>query len=268
MRLLADVMGNGSATIDGDATLIFSGAAHGSVAFHGEGAGTLVIAQAEAAGSLVGILGLESDDMLTFGDLAFGANTQLSYSANASGAGGLLTVDDGVHRAEVNLLGHYSVNDFQATDGGEAGTQVSYHGESSGTLVGSMAADVLSGGDGNDIIAGRGGEDTLSGGAGADVFAYLNVNEGGDHILDYNFAEGDTVDLSALLNANFVSGTSQVSDFVQLAQSGNDITVKVDTDGAANGTNFTDVAVLANTGTSGTDLVRTWFGEADHTLTA
>ncbi|MCO8314504.1 VCBS domain-containing protein, partial [Pseudomonas mandelii] len=267
MRLLADVMGNGSATIDGDATLTFVGAAHGSVAFHGEGAGSLVIAQAEAAGSLVGILGLESDDMLTFGNLAFGANTQLSYSANASGAGGLLTVDDGTHRAEVNLLGHYTVEDFQLTDG-EAGTQVSYNGESSGTLVGSMAADVLSGGDGNDILAGRGGEDTLSGGAGADMFAYLNANEGGDSILDYNFAEGDALDLSALLSANFVSGVSQASDFVQLAQSGSDITVKVDTDGTANGTNFADVAVLANTGTSGTDLVRTWFGEADHTLTA
>ncbi|EJN23092.1 VCBS repeat-containing protein [Pseudomonas sp. GM79] len=267
MRLLADVMGNGSATIDGDATLTFSGAAHGSVAFHGEGAGTLVIAQAEAAGSLVGILGLESDDMLTFGDLAFGANTQLSYSTNASGSGGLLTVDDGIHRAEVNLLGHYTVEDFQVTDG-EAGTQVSYNGASSGTLVGSMAADVLSGGDGNDILAGRGGEDTLSGGAGADMFAYLNAAEGGDTILDYNFAEGDALDLSALLSANFVSGISQASDFVQLAQSGSDITVKVDADGAANGTNFADVAVLANTGTSGTDLVRTWFGEADHTLTA
>ena len=268
MRLLADVMGNGSATIDGDATLTFSGTAHGSVAFHGEGAGTLVIAQAEAAGSLVGILGLESDDMLTFGDLAFGANTQLSYSANASGAGGLLTVDDGMHRAEVNLLGHYTVDDFQVTDAGETGTQVSYNGASSGTLVGSMAADVLSGGDGNDILAGRGGEDTLSGGAGADMFAYLNEAEGGDTILDYNFAEGDALDLSALLSANFVSGTSQASDFVQLAQSGSDITVKVDTDGAANGANFADVAVLANTGTSGADLVRTWFGEADHTLTA
>ncbi|MGF6332038.1 VCBS repeat-containing protein [Pseudomonas sp. BS3782 TE3695] len=267
MRLLADVMGNGSATIDGDATLTFSGAAHGSVAFHGDGAGTLVIAQAEAAGSLVGILGLESDDMLTFGDLAFGANTQLSYSANASGSGGLLTVDDGMHRAEVNLLGHYTVEDFQVTDG-EAGTQVSYNGASSGTLVGSMAADTLSGGDGNDILAGRGGEDTLSGGAGADMFAYLNAAEGGDTILDYNFAEGDALDLSALLSANFVSGISQASDFVQLAQSGSDITVKVDADGAANGTNFADVAVLANTGTSGTDLVRTWFGEADHTLTA
>ncbi|AZD71835.1 T1SS secreted agglutinin RTX [Pseudomonas chlororaphis subsp. aurantiaca] len=268
LHLLADVTGNGSATIDGDASLTFAGAAHTSVAFHGEGAGSLVIAQAEAAGSLVGILGLESDDLLTFGNLAFGANTQLSYNANASGAGGLLTVDDGAHRAEVNLLGHYSAEDFQITDGGEAGTQVSYHGESSGTLVGSMLADTLSGGDGNDIIVGRGGEDTLSGGAGADVFAYLNANEGGDHILDYNYAEGDTVDLSALLNANFVSGTSQVADFVQLAQSGSDITVQVDPDGANNGKHFVDVAVLDHTGTPGPDLVRTWFGEADHTLTA
>jgi VCBS repeat-containing protein len=267
MHLLADVTGDGSATIDGNATLSFAGAAHTSVAFHGEGAGTLVIAQAEAAGSLVGILGLESDDMLTFGDVAFGANTQLSYSANAYGSGGQLTVDDGVHRAEVNLMGHYSVDDFQITDGGEAGTQVNYNGESSGTLVGSMLADTLSGGDGNDIIVGRGGEDTLSGGAGADVFAYLNVADGGDTILDYNFAEGDALDLSALLKANFVNGSSQVSDFVQLTQSGSDITVKVDTDGAANGTNFADVAVLANTGTNGTDMVRTLFGDADHTLT-
>ncbi|WP_240317459.1 Ig-like domain-containing protein, partial [Pseudomonas chlororaphis] len=268
LNLLADVTGNGSATIDGDASLTFAGAAHTSVAFHGEGAGSLVIAQAEAAGSLVGILGLESDDLLTFGDLAFSANTQLSYTANASGAGGLLTVDDGAHRAEVNLLGHYSVEDFQVTDGGEAGTQVSFHGESSGTLVGSMLADTLSGGDGNDIIVGRGGEDTLSGGAGADVFAYLNANEGGDHILDYNYAEGDTLDLSTLLNANFVSGTSQVADFVQLAQSGSDITVQVDPDGANNGKQFVDVAVLDHAGTPSPDLVRTWFGEADHTLTA
>ncbi|SEL90848.1 type I secretion C-terminal target domain (VC_A0849 subclass) [Pseudomonas sp. NFIX51] len=268
LNLLADVTGNGSATIDGDASLTFAGAAHTSVAFHGEGAGSLVIAQAEAAGSLVGILGLESDDLLTFGDLAFSANTQLNYTANASGAGGLLTVDDGAHRAEVNLLGHYSVEDFQVTDGGEAGTQVSFHGESSGTLVGSMLADTLSGGDGNDIIVGRGGEDTLSGGAGADVFAYLNANEGGDHILDYNYAEGDTLDLSTLLNANFVSGTSQVADFVQLAQSGSDITVQVDPDGANNGKQFVDVAVLDHAGTPSPDLVRTWFGEADHALTA
>jgi hypothetical protein len=99
------------------------------------------------------------------------------------------------------------------------------------------------------------------------VFAYLNVAEGGDTILDYNFAEGDALDLSALLKANFVSGSSQVSDFVQLTQTGSDITVKVDTDGAANGANFADVAVLANTGTNGTDLVRTLFGDTDHTLT-
>ncbi|MGE7956627.1 Ig-like domain-containing protein, partial [Pseudomonas sp. NPDC089530] len=268
LHLLADVTGNGSATLDGNTSLTFDGAAQVSVAFHGEGAGSLVIAQAQAADSLIGILGLENDDLLTFGDLAFGANTQLSYTANASGSGGLLTVDDGTHQARVNLLGHYSVDDFLATDGGAAGTRVSYHGGPSGTLVGSMSADTLSGGDGNDIIVGRGGEDTLSGGAGADVFAYLNLNEGGDHVLDYNFAAGDTIDLSALLKANFVSGTSQVSDFVQLVQSGNNITVQVDADGANNGKNFVDVTVLDNIGTPAPDMVRAWFGDAEHTLMA
>ncbi|MFZ3154078.1 beta strand repeat-containing protein [Pseudomonas sp.] len=266
LRLLADVTGNGSATIDGNATLSFAGAAHASVAFYGGGAGTLVIAQAEAAGSLVGILGLESDDSLVFGDLAFGANTQLSYSTNAYGSGGVLTVDDGTQRAEVSLLGHYSAADFQVAAGGEAGTLVSYSGAHSGTLVGSMLADVLSGGSGNDILAGRGGADTLSGGAGADVFAYLNLGDGGDSILDYSFAEGDALDLSALLDANFVTGSSQVSDFVQLVQAGSDITVQVDTDGATNGTNFADVAVLSNYGTPAMDMVRIYFGDSDHTL--
>ncbi|MCY1546832.1 hypothetical protein D9M68_828530 [compost metagenome] len=87
-----------------------------------------------------------------------------------------------------------------------------------------------------------------------------------DQVLDYSFAEGDKLDLSALLDANFVSG-SQVSDFVKLVQTGTDITVQVDVNGAAGGASFADVAVLTNYGTTGSDLVRTWFGDADQTLT-
>ncbi|MNT99443.1 hypothetical protein D3C72_2422910 [compost metagenome] len=80
--------------------------------------------------------------------------------------------------------------------------------------------------------------------------------------------EGDKLDLSALLDANFDFGSgSQVSDFVQLVQAGSSITVQVDTDGTVNGANFTDVAVLTNYGTTGADLVRAWFGDVDHTLT-
>ncbi|QQZ43488.1 hypothetical protein IF690_08105 [Pseudomonas sp. SK3(2021)] len=51
-------------------------------------------------------------------------------------------------------------------------------------------------------------------------------------------------------------------------QSGSDITVQVDPDGANNGKHFVDVAGLYRIGTPNPDLVRTWLGEADHTLAA
>ncbi|MFZ6050190.1 beta strand repeat-containing protein [Pseudomonas sp. CR3202] len=261
LRLMADVTGNGSATIDGDASLTFGGAAQAAVAFHGEGAGTLVLAHAEDAASLAVVLGLEQDDRLVFGDLGFGAGTQLGYSANAYGTGGLLTLDNGAQHAELNLLGRYSAADFQVAGAGEAGTLLSYTGsQGSGTLVGSMLADVLSGGDGDDILVGRGGDDALSGGAGSDVFAYRNLGEGVDSILDYSFADGDKLDLSGLLDANFVAASSRIEDFVQLTQSGSDITVQVDADGAANGTAFAPVIVLVGCATEGNDQVMALFG--------
>ncbi|WP_277588064.1 calcium-binding protein [Pseudomonas chlororaphis] len=207
------------------------------------------------------------------------ANSGVLESTGTGGMTVASTVENTGHLwangGDLHLLADVTGNGSATIDGdasltfaGAAHTSVAFHGEGAGSLVGSMLADTLSGGDGNGIIVGRGGEDTLSGGAGADVFAYLNANEGGDHILDYNFAEGDTIDLSTRLNANFVSDTSQVADFVQLAQSGSDITVQVDPDGANNGKHFVDVAVLDHAGTPSPDLVRTWFGEADHTLTA
>jgi VCBS repeat-containing protein len=135
-------------------------------------------------------------------------------------------------------------------------------------LLGGMGSDLLLGGAGNDKLNGGTGNDILSGGSGADTFAFsetgaLNV----DAIIDYSYVEGDKLDLSALLNANFDFGKgSQVADFVQLVQVDSSITVQVDVDGAANGASFADVAVLTNYGTTGSDLVRAWFGDVDHTL--
>ena len=57
--------------------------------------------------------------------------------------------------------------------------------------------------------------------------------------------------------------TSDVSNFVQVAQAGNDITVAVDPNGGgnfANGQTF----VLAGYGTSGADIVRLVFEASDH----
>ena len=136
-------------------------------------------------------------------------------------------------------------------------------------LLGGIGADLLLGGAGNDVLTGGAGNDILAGGSGADTFVFgetgaLNV----DAIIDYSYVEGDKLDLSALLDANFDFGAgSQVSDFVKLVQAGSSITVQVDSDGTANSTSFADVAVLTNYGTTGADLVRAWFGDVEHTLT-
>jgi len=70
------------------------------------------------------------------------------------------------------------------------------------TLIGTFHDEKIKGSQGNDVLVGRGGADYLAGGKGADTFKYLSFadSRGGkiDHIADFNAAEGDTVDLSAL----------------------------------------------------------------------
>ena len=57
-------------------------------------------------------------------DIAFGAQTTLAYSQNATGAGGTLTMSDGRHAASVALLGNYIGGSFVAVADGHGGTLV------------------------------------------------------------------------------------------------------------------------------------------------
>ncbi|WP_309087228.1 type I secretion C-terminal target domain-containing protein [Phenylobacterium sp.] len=61
---------------------------------------------------------------------------------------------------------------------------------------GGQANDIVNGGDGDDWLAGDRGDDTLSGGAGADLFHSFG-EAGIDRVLDFNFAQGDRVNLVA-----------------------------------------------------------------------
>ncbi|MBX9777183.1 MAG: type I secretion C-terminal target domain-containing protein [Xanthobacteraceae bacterium] len=81
------------------------------------------------------------------------------------------------------------------------------------------------------------------------------------------FVNGDRLDLSALLDANFADGDN-VDDFVRLEQDGADIKVQVDTSGPSGGANFVDVAVLAGYGTSNADIVRVAFENQTQQLSA
>jgi Ca2+-binding RTX toxin-like protein len=58
--------------------------------------------------------------------------------------------------------------------------------------------DTLIGGNGDDILTGGAGTDILTGGAGADKFVFNNKFEGIDIIKDFQWTEGDKIQISAL----------------------------------------------------------------------
>jgi Ca2+-binding RTX toxin-like protein len=95
-------------------------------------------------------------------------------------------------------------------------------------LDGRGGADTLNGGDGVDVLRGRGGADILLGGAGADqltggddadTFRWLSTSDAGttfitaDFVSDFNKAEGDLLDLSAIDADVTVSG-NQSFEFI------------------------------------------------------
>jgi Ca2+-binding RTX toxin-like protein len=71
-------------------------------------------------------------------------------------------------------------------------------------MTGNAGKNVLAGGIGNDTLRGLDAADTLTGGANADTFQFLALRDSGpqansrDTITDFNAAEGDRIDLSAL----------------------------------------------------------------------
>jgi hypothetical protein len=125
----------------------------------------------------------------------------------------------------------------------------SYGAEPPHFLFGGPADDELTGGYGNDILHGDAGNDTLSGGAGADTFVFTATADGADVLTDFNPAEGDTLDLAAVLKGS----STLLSDYVCITRSGADAMVGVCTAGTNQG--FTDLVIrLRNSPLLPTDL--------------
>ena len=84
-------------------------------------------------------------------------------------------------------------------------------------LIGNSAANLLNGGAGNDFLTGGGGKDTLTGGAGADAFIFTALTDSAvatpDLIADFNWVDGDYIDLT-LLDANSTLAGDQAFSFV------------------------------------------------------
>ena len=118
---------------------------------------------------------------------------------------------------------------------GEAGADTLFGDNGKDVLLGGAGADVLNGGAdddrllggaGNDRIIGGAGLDTLYGGAGADTFIFkgtgdfvFNPTATGspwDSVMDFNQAQGDRINLSAM-DANFTVSGNQAFTFIGAA---------------------------------------------------
>jgi hypothetical protein len=127
-------------------------------------------------------------------------------------------------------------------------------------LIGSSHRDTIFSNQGADTLNGEGGADALTGGARADKFVFDAVALSDaqsaifDTVKDYNQgngnyqpAEGDQIDLSALLSTAYNHGSGQaVASLVRAAEDagGTFARLQIDTDGTANGVNWTTIARL------------------------
>jgi Ca2+-binding RTX toxin-like protein len=157
----------------------------------------------------------------------------------------------------VQLLGATAINAIGRDDPnrleGNAGANKLIGNGGDDTMIGNAGNDSLEGGSGNDVLDGGAGADKLTGGADADTFLRHSLAEGKDTITDFRTgAGGDVLDIADLL-IGYSAGHQ--AEFAQCVSAGGNTTVKVDADGLANGSKFTDVCVLTGVATDLTTLV-------------
>ncbi len=85
------------------------------------------------------------------------------------------------------------------------------------TIVGTDAAENLTGGTGDDILIGGGADDTLTGGGGSNIFRYEGpwYNERTDFITDF-VAGIDKLDVGALFPNNTHGSSDPFNDYIQI----------------------------------------------------
>lgn len=128
-------------------------------------------------------------------------------------------------------------------------------------LIGNIGSDILNGGEGNDVLAGGAGKDTLSGGAGTDIYRWGGeplTAANADTITDY--ATGERIDVSSLL------GNVALAGYVKVVIIGNDLSVRIDTNGGGN--SYVEAYKLIGAATSGVTAVNIYYNGMDHSITA
>jgi hypothetical protein len=116
------VSGTGSALVGGTATFEIAGQFSENVTLEGGASAILKIDHAADFGGT--LAGFDSNDVLDLADIAFGSATTLGYAANSNDTGGTLTASDGMHTANIALLGHYAAASFEMSSDDFGGTLV------------------------------------------------------------------------------------------------------------------------------------------------
>ncbi len=130
------------------------------------------------------------------------------------------------HHAELAVEGQDSSN-----QGREGGNDI---------LIGGAGNDILYGQEGDDELYGGAGDDLLNGGSGSDTFVWQNGDqgEGGavaqDVIQGFDRqGEGDSIDLSDLLQGEDGNDITALLNFVSVTEVGGDTVISVSHDGGA-----------------------------------
>ena len=119
-----DVSGNGTAIIDGSGTVDFGAASSANVVFGSGSAGLLKLEDSfHFNGTISGLKAAATIDLTDVNS----ATASIAYHENIQGTGGVLTVSDGTHAAQLSLLGHYSADNFQIVPDHVHGTLITAH---------------------------------------------------------------------------------------------------------------------------------------------
>ncbi|MCB9990713.1 MAG: DUF2341 domain-containing protein [Rhodospirillales bacterium] len=97
----------------------------------------------------------------------------------------------------------------------------------------------------DDVLYGGDGFDQLYGGSGRDSFVFESASAFNDvdEINNFNLSEYDALDISDLL-VGFTPGVSDITEWVQITDSGSDAIVSVDANGLVSGSTYLDIAQI------------------------
>lgn len=123
-----------------------------------------------------------------------------------------------------------------------SGNDVLHGNDDNDTLYAGSGADFLYGDNGNDVLVAGTGAATMTGGSGTDAFKFTQATGVVSTVADFRVSQGDVIDIHDVLTG-YAAGMN-IADFVHATKMGSNSMLSVDTDGAANGAHFVDIALI------------------------